>query len=464
MADVISRERGIDLDERNLTQLFVHGGPNVIEEAIHEARLLADVRDAMTQLGNIAVACHGALPMWNRSFPAAAAHNLAADAIGYIQCFTGGEAYVNEQIRSEIGRLERSNLLGICRTNLAGDLNSPVWHDFGDGLAPALNRGVCGNTMNPLLVWEAIQRAEKYWAEQLAGFWESDRKASAQQIGNQMTIAVVKVHADLVRPIYDITNGRLGYVSLQLDPTRAHDRESMLQQAVTVAAILGELGIINVIFKVPGTSAGLDVVGEIMATTGMGVNVTVNYMLAQQLAFGEAIESLGLDIPSCLTQMNGRLASAVIEDLESKLGAGSFDPVAVQMWSMHAVRQAAYHELYLNRGYTHSQPLGAAGRGPWDIDLSLNNGPVPTVMTVFPPRQDEYDAEPRNIRADGLWTPIPNDAEELMLRSDVYRLAIDPGASPVTYDTFPATVATLRQFGEKYDAFLDWVDKNRPAA
>src|SRR6185369_8397169 len=74
-----------------------------------------------------------------------------------------------------------------------------------------------------------------------------------------------------LRPVYDASNGRDGYVSLEVAPTLAHDTEGTLKEARRLWKSVGRK---NVMIKVPATPGGIPAIEQLISE-GINVNVTL---------------------------------------------------------------------------------------------------------------------------------------------------------------------------------------------
>ncbi len=107
-----------------------------------------------------------------------------------------------------------------------------------------------------------------------------------------MTMSVVLRNCRELRPIYEVSHGEYGYVSLQISPRANRDSARMAEEVEDLYYRLKhELGgTPNTVFKIPGySSAGLDAVRR-LTSKGIGCTITVNCSVDQNLAFGEIIE------------------------------------------------------------------------------------------------------------------------------------------------------------------------------
>ena len=366
-----------------------------------------------------------------------------------------------EKAMAEVEAIEASNLAKLARMTLRGEANTYWGNDYAAHLRRAMRRGACLVTTNPVLVNIAREEDPEYWTPVRDKLRQEHPDYSPVELAYAMTVQVVVANARLLRPIWELTEGRIGYVSLQLSPEQAFDAEAMIKEARWVYAQLEEAigGTPNTVFKLPATAAGIDACCQVTAE-GMGVNITVNFSLPQQIAFAGAIEANSTAPVSFRTQMDGRLDDPVGEELK-ELGVADWEEV--KTWATTAIRQREYRMLCHppqqgGLGFKKAFPLPASGRGPWNILRSINDGPVPIFITVFPNRQEEFDSEPRELNPRGMWTPVPEDTMEKLLKSKLFRMAYEPDGMDVSdFDNYLPVQRTLKQFSEGYQDFVKWV-------
>jgi len=364
--------------------------------------------------------------------------------------------------KAEVAQMESSNLVHLARMALAGEVNTFWGNDYAAHLREAMRKGACLVTTNPQLVNIARQEEPERWTPVRDQMRAENPNMDALQLAYEMTIAVVVANCKLLRPIWELTDERIGYVSLQLNPKNSDDADSMVKQANYVWPRLEEAlgGIPNTVFKVPGTKAGLTAAAE-LTSNRMGVNITVNYSLPQQIAFGAVIEKNSIAPVSFRTQMDGRLDDPVGEELQE---AGVSDWEEVKTWCTTAIRQREYRLLCMDpmrggMGLKKTNMLPASGRGAWNILRSIHREPeVSCFITIFPNRQEEFDSEPRELNPDGMWTPVPPEIIEKLYKSELFRKAYEPDGMTVDeFDNFLPCVRTLKGFSDSFDDFVKWV-------
>lgn len=439
------------------------------QKAVYEAATDAETRhEAAELLAESAVDLRSVLADWHLKDACRHGEVALDDAALQVEAEANlallsqlGEVDTVAAAREKIETIGRSNLAKITRMSLAGELNTWWGNDYAAHLREAMRLGAAMCTTNPQLVNVAREEDPAYWTPVRDALQIRYPDYNPTQLAYAMTIEVVLYNARLLRPIWELTGGAMGYVSLQLSPKAADNAEAMVSEGRWVWEQLacGLDGVPNCVFKLPGTRAGIEAAKQLTAG-GMGVNVTVNFSLPQQIAFAGAIESHSTAPVSYRTQMDGRLDDPIGEELRD-LGVEGWEEV--KTWATTAIRQREYRLLCLppsegGLGFTKSIPLPASGRGPWNIDRSLTNGPVPIFLTIFPPRQVEYDAEPREIDPNGMWTPVPDDIMAKLMQSKLFRMAYEPdGMTVEEFDTYLPVVRTLKGFCEQYDIFVEWV-------
>lgn len=422
--------------------------------------------DAYARLAETAVALNSAFPMWHlcnhRLHPNSAVSaeqlNAAGNLLLAVVRELGGTSHVAAGQR--IAVLKQSNLLKLTRGANNGEHNTWWGHDYASGLWEAMLKGAILVTTNPVLVGLAAKQQPETWTPVRDKLRENNPTAEAETIARMMTIKVVVANARFLRDIWSLSDRKLGLVSLQLSPKTADNADVMIADALGIYdELCCELdGTPNTVFKVPGTKAGITVARE-LTKRGIGVNVTVNFSLPQQIAFAGAIEQVSTAPVSFRTQMDGRVDDPIGLELKD---AGVLDWEEVKTWATTAIRQRDYGMLCMppeegGLGFTRSFCLGASGRGPHNILRSVCNGPVPLFLTVFPNQQEEFDAEPRELDPNAIWQSLPEGTLEKLLKSRLFRQAFEPDGMTVDqFDTYLPVVRTLVEFGGAYDRFVAW--------
>jgi len=129
--------------------------------------------------------------------------------------------------------------------------------------------GLAGLTTNPAIYEKAIAGSRDYDAELATLLPRRDLDAKA--IYEELALHDIRAAADLLRPVYERTARRDGYVSLEVSPVVARDAEATRVEARRLWRALGRE---NVMIKVPGTLEALPAIHTLLSE-GINVNVTL---------------------------------------------------------------------------------------------------------------------------------------------------------------------------------------------
>jgi transaldolase len=157
-----------------------------------------------------------------------------------------------------------------------------VWLDFlsrdlveGGGLARFIAEdGLRGETSNPTIFQKAITEGAVYSAaiRQLAA-----QGKNTEEICWQLMVEDVVAACDLFKPLYESSEHRHGYVSLEVSPLLACDPAGEVAQGMELWERVGRP---NLYIKVPATPEGLPVIEELLYQ-GVNVNVTLLFAVSR---------------------------------------------------------------------------------------------------------------------------------------------------------------------------------------
>lgn len=148
-------------------------------------------------------------------------------------------------------------------------------------LAELVERGVVGVTTNPTIFASALAKGDAY-DEQLREL--AARGADVDQAVFTITTDDVRQAADVLRPVYDRTDGVDGRVSIEVDPRLARDTQATIE---TARALWTTVDRPNVFIKIPATVEGLPAITAVLAE-GISVNVTLIFSLDRYRAVLDA--------------------------------------------------------------------------------------------------------------------------------------------------------------------------------
>jgi len=191
-----------------------------------------------------------------------------------------------------------------------------------------------GVTSNPTIFQLALSTGTWYDGQLRA---ELERHESTKEVFIALAVEDIRRACDLLHPVWERTGGVDGYVSLEVDPELAYEREATFAEARRLSELVGRD---NLLVKIPATVPGLGAIEDSIAA-GRSINVTLIFSLERHAAVADAyvrgVERLvaaGGD-PSRVasvasffvsrvdTETDRRLAELGREDLQGKLAVAN---------------------------------------------------------------------------------------------------------------------------------------------
>ncbi|GHG09274.1 transaldolase [Streptomyces hydrogenans] len=201
---------------------------------------------------------------------------------------------------------------------------------------------VVGVTTNPSIFQKAITSGDGY-EQQLADL--AARKVTVDEAIRMITTADVRDAADILRPVFDATDGQDGRVSIEVDPRLAHETVATIAEAKQLAWLVDRP---NTLIKIPATKAGLPAITEVIGL-GISVNVTLIFSLERYravmdayLAGLEKARERGLDL-SEIHSVASFFVSRVDTEIDKRLdGIGTDEAEALKGKAALANARLAY--------------------------------------------------------------------------------------------------------------------------
>ncbi|HEV2302005.1 MAG TPA: bifunctional transaldolase/phosoglucose isomerase [Stellaceae bacterium] len=183
--------------------------------------------------------------------------------------------------------------MSTTRTNPLRNLQEfgqSVWLDFvsrellqtGGLEALVAKDGLRGVTSNPSIFEKAILHGADYDA-QIAALEEAG-DLDPGKLFELLAVKDIQDGADALRPVYDETQRRDGYISLEVSPYLAMDTERTIDE---VRRLWREVGRDNLMVKIPGTRPGLPAIRQMI---GEGININVTLLFSQNV-YAEVAEA-----------------------------------------------------------------------------------------------------------------------------------------------------------------------------
>ena len=334
--------------------------------------------------------------------------------------------------------------------------------------------GLRGMTSNPTIFEKAIAGSNLY-----ADILKSLAARKDLDAGGRYEIIAVRDiqdAADILRPVYDSTRHRDGYVSLEVSPYLARDTKATLVEARRLWKAVGRD---NIMIKVPGTREGIPAFQELI---GEGINVNVTLLFSQQVyvkvaeAYVAGLEQFAASggnvakIASVASFFISRIDSAVDSLLESKLKASKDSRQQQQLKSLEgkvaiANGKLAYQDYLRIFGSDRWKKLAAKGsqtqRVLW-ASTSTKNPAYKDVMYVdeligsdtvntLPPATLEAYRDHGHPRP-SLTEDIPGAEKTMAALADV-GISMDEVTDKLTDDG-------VRLFAEAFDKLMAAVEKS----
>lgn len=167
------------------------------------------------------------------------------------------------------------------------ELGQSVWLDYirRDLFDGELDRlieedGLAGMTSNPTIFDGAISDTDLYDDV----IRECSPDMEPDEIFEKLAVADVREAADHFRPLFDRTEGRDGFVSIEVRPSLANDTAGTIEE---VRRLWTSCDRPNVMVKIPGTSAGLPAIRQCL-NEGININITLLFSVDRYLEVMDA--------------------------------------------------------------------------------------------------------------------------------------------------------------------------------
>jgi transaldolase len=244
------------------------------------------------------------------------------------------------------------------------------WIDFlsrdllrSGGLAQMIEEdSVRGVTSNPTIFQKAISAGHAY-DDQLRGL--AREEDDPKELFIKLAVQDVRDACDLLRPWWNTgCRGCDGHVSIEVDPTLAHDTQETIDQAVSFHDTIDRP---NLFVKIPGTKEGLPAIEEMIAR-GRSINVTLLFSLERYreaaMAYFRGIERLveGGGNPTDVSSVASFFVSRVDSEADRRLDEiGGHDELKGKLAIANAkLAYQRYKEIFSGERWEELEAKGAA--------------------------------------------------------------------------------------------------------
>jgi len=236
-------------------------------------------------------------------------------------------------------------------------------------LQTLIEGGIRGVTANPTIFEKAILGSSDY-DEDIRDLLA--RGASSADIYETLLIADIGAAADVLRPLYDRTNGQDGYVSIEVSPKLAHDTDASIAEARRFWKAIDRP---NLMVKVPATAAGLPAIRQLIGE-GLNINITLIFAvdvyeqvmdayltgLEQLAAVGKPLDT----VASVASFFVSRVDAAVDHRLDTLIAATESEARRADLAALRgkaAIANARIAYQHFLHAFDGDQFVALAGRG-----------------------------------------------------------------------------------------------------
>jgi transaldolase/glucose-6-phosphate isomerase len=277
----------------------------------------------------------------------------------------------------------------VTKAQELAQLGQSIWYDnirraeLDSGHLKALiDAGVRGVTSNPTIFDKAIAGSTDYDVE-MKQLMRAGK--SVDKIFETLAIEDIRHAADLLRPVFDQTNGLDGYVSLEVSPKLAHDTDGTIKDARRLFKAVGRP---NVMIKVPATPAGIPAI-ETLIGEGININVTLIFALERYEAVVKAYLA-GLEkllkaggnlrrVASVASFFVSRVDTAVDKELDKKGNADLRGKIAI---ANAKVAYALFRKYFKGERWEKLAAQGATVQRPLWASTGTKNPAYPDTLYV----------------------------------------------------------------------------------
>ena len=245
-----------------------------------------------------------------------------------------------------------------------------------------INSGVRGITSNPTIFQKAMTDTSDYDA-QLMELIAAGK--SIEESYWELVVEDINGALEILRPLYDESDGLDGFVSLEVDPSLALDTSKTITAARHLHSVIDRP---NLYVKIPATSAGIPAIQQ-MISDGKSINVTLIFSLER---YEEVIEAYLSGLESCDGDLSNvsSVASFFISRTDTEVDKrlqiiGSDNAHALQGKAAIAQGRAAYQifkNSFSGTRWNALQERGARPQRPLWASTSTKNPEFPDTLYV----------------------------------------------------------------------------------
>jgi transaldolase len=329
--------------------------------------------------------------------------------------------------------------------------------------------GFRGVTTNPPLSLQTILADPDYWVGVIRAMVIENPRDDVEQIYWKTYLETVRSGADLIRPVFDKSCGKYGYLSGQVDPRFVTDLKRMRADAADLKAI-GP----NVMVKVPGSKEGYQLIEELTAE-GVSTNNTTSFTVPQYMACMNAV-SLGLETArrnnvdlskwrSVITHMSARLGNvgdlqwqADERGIELTADEITLGELAVMKRAYNHIQKTNHPSKMLMCSMRVAQDEAAGTASSWHIQKLAGGDFVYTCPPSYIAALMRHEDKLGSFNAHAVEEDISPKSLSKLLKLPYFRQAYDyDGMESEEFSQFGAFITTASEFAVATRKTIDFV-------
>jgi len=243
--------------------------------------------------------------------------------------------------------------------------------------------GISGVTSNPTIFDKAISGSNLYH-DAMEAFLEKNLETDVNSLYEHLVFHDIRMAAEILKPVYEQTNKRDGFVSLEVSPKLAYDTQGTIEEA---ERLWNAVNCPNLMLKIPATPQGIPAIEQLLSQ-GININVTLMFSLSHYEAVANAYIR-GLEkcanpavVSSVASFFVSRVDSAVDKQLQEN---GS--PPALSLCGKIAVANSRlvykrFKEIFYGKPFSGLRNKGCQVQRPLWASTSTKNPAYPDILYV----------------------------------------------------------------------------------
>lgn len=315
----------------------------------------------------------------------------------------------------------------------------------------ALHAGAVGCTQNPAYTWKILNSADKDAAVQIL-----DEILKTEEDDNEALIklqrALVERVAERFMPLYEASNGKYGYVSIQGDPFDESE------ESIIDCARFNRANYPNIMAKIPATVSGLRAI-RVLLREGTPINATEVMALRQAVDVCNAYEEAAADSKNPPVVYYSHIAGIFDEHLKASAEKEQIDISSDALWQAGGIVAKKIYQITKThwpevgmisggaRGLHHFTEMVGA-----DAAVTINwDGTADKLLEQNPPVVDRFCRPASHEVIDVLTEKMPDFKQAYCLHE----------IQPEEYEDFGPVVRFRRSFEEAWSHAREFIKKRR---